>query len=450
MRDDPRAASPPDASSTLRSALVRFSLLSMLALVALGLTTAWQSDSFAERESVRDARQQTQRIAQFAVAPLVTVGARAEDPEALADMDRLLGERVREGAVVRLRVWDATGRVIWADERRLVGRRFDLPEEVTQILGGDDSVIAPDEPLIIVPDSDGDPPVVAVYAGASDPDGAPFLVEAHLSEASIGVQRDSLRLRVLVLGLGGLVLFQLLVVPLAYSLARRVDVGRQQRMEVVARSLRAWHVERRRLAQELHDGVIQDLSAATYAVPVVAGALPPGRDGDLARANADHVVAALRHALQALRSLAFDLLPPDLAGSGLLTALGRLTDRAAEAGLDVRVDLADDLELSQSASALVYRVVREGVRNVVRHAQADHVAVRVAREGPLVMTEVRDDGLGLSRADGADGAAASPDGRLGLPLLREMLHDVDGTLTVVTPHVGGTVLQARFRADVGS
>lgn len=437
-----------DDSSTLRSAMGRFALLSMLALVGLALAIAWESSQYADDEAVHDAREQTRRMARLLAAPLVTAGARnGNDQVAAAEMERQLRSRVRDASVAHIVLWDPSGRVIWADDPTIGGRAYILPTRVERLFGTHRSLAYRDREDHDLPGSQHEADLVEVYVGATGADGEPFVLEAYLPPGRVGVARQSVFWKVLPIGLGGLVLFQLVVLPLAFSLARRVDRGRSQRMDLVARSMSSWHAERRQLAQDLHDGVIQDLAAASYTVPAIAAALPEGEAGDQARTRAQQVGTALTHSLDALRSLALDLFPADLGGEGLVPALRDLTARAAASGLGTTLDVDDDLDLSPGAAGLVFRVTREALRNVERHARAGQVSVRVVREGANVLTEVADDGVGV-RHRSRDG---QPDGRarhFGLQLLRAMLRDVDGSLAVSERYGGGTVLQARLPADL--
>lgn len=448
MPGDPAEAADHDDSSTLRASMGRFALLSMLALVGLALAIAWESSQFANDEAVHDAREQSRRMARLLAAPLVTAGARlGKDPAAGAEMERQLRSRVHDTSVAHIVLWDPSGRIIWSDDPTVSGRSFILPPEVDRLFGTHRSLAHRNRRDPDLPGSRQEDDLVEVYVGATGADGRPFVFEAYLPPSRVGVARESVFWKVLPIGLGGLVLFQLVVLPLAFSLARRVDRGRRQRLDLIARSMSSWHAERRRLAQDLHDGVIQDLAAASYTVPAIAAALPQGDEGDRARVRTEQVGTALVQSLDALRSLALDLFPADLGGEGLVPALRDLTTRASAHGLSTSLDVDDDLELSPDAAGLVFRVTREALRNVERHAHAHQVAVRVVREGANVLTEVSDDGVGVRHRS----SSGQPDGRarhFGLQLLRAMLRDVDGSLAVSERYGGGTVLQARLPADL--
>ncbi|MDV7243781.1 MULTISPECIES: sensor histidine kinase [Rhodococcus] len=179
---------------------------------------------------------------------------------------------------------------------------------------------------------------------------------------------------------------------LSYVLVRRsatvislLDVRKQ----LVAESMDAEQRERRQLAENVHDGPLQNVLAARLDVEE---ALERHPDDRLTAAE-----SALREAAGQLRSTVTTLHPQVLAQLGLTAALRELADaHARRGGLDVRTAL--DEVGHPAAKELLYRVASELLANVGRHAQAKTVELRLTREhGRLVMT-VEDDGAGFDPA----------------------------------------------------
>lgn len=83
--------------------------------------------------------------------------------------------------------------------------------------------------------------------------------------------------------------------------------------------------------------------------------------------------------------------------------------------------------------------MREGVRNVVKHADAQHLTVDLGKQAEHVWVRVRDDGRGPGPDPGR-----SPEGHLGLRLLHDVLQDFGGRMEVSEPPDGGTTLSAHF------
>ena len=106
-------------------------------------------------------------------------------------------------------------------------------------------------------------------------------------------------------------------------------------------ALLASDLERRRIAQDLHDGVIQDLAGLGYVLPTAQRELHEGGNLAVARTTLDRATGMLQQDVVRLRSLLTDLYPPDLQGQGLVTAVGDLVQTiTSDAGLDatVRID----------------------------------------------------------------------------------------------------------------
>lgn len=195
--------------------------------------------------------------------------------------------------------------------------------------------------------------------------------------------------------------------------------------------------EQRRLRRDLHDGLAPTLAAA---------GLTAATAHDLVRrdpATAEQVLVTLQRNLRAavadIRTLVDELRPPALE-LGLMTAI---KERAAELGhlLDVRVDGPDSLPtLPAAVEVAAYRICQEALMNVLKHADASHVQVRV-RAGDLLRLEIQDDGVGL--------ASASTDG-IGLGSMRERAAEVGGRCTICVPDGGGTRVSVCFPLSTGA
>jgi signal transduction histidine kinase len=143
--------------------------------------------------------------------------------------------------------------------------------------------------------------------------------------------------------------------------------------------------------------------------------------------------ADLREAVAEVRRLVHGLRPPALDDLGLLAAVEQQADQLRTAGLDVTVD-AEGLEgLPAAVEVAAYRIVAESLTNVVRHARAGGVRVRLRREAAGLTVEVVDDGIGISSERTAG---------VGLLSVRERAAELGGEATVECPAAGGTVVRA--------
>jgi len=429
------------ASPVVRSAVVRFTASGLVTLVLLTIGTVVIAGQIARHQAVDEARAQGAGIASKLAAPLINRDVRRHRPGAGMQLDTVMRNRMQDGSVRHVKFWDQQGRVIWSDERDLVGRRFDLPEDVASLFGTRD-VTAELSDLSKAENvgerSEGQ--LLEVYAGAFDADGAPLVFEAYMATDQIKDDAHTIVVAFVPLIVGALGLFLLAVLPLAVSLGRRVERAQLDRSKMMRHALLASDLERRRIAQDLHDGVIQDLAGLGYALPIARREMRAGGDLGLAGATLDRVTGLVQHDVARLRTLMTDIYPPDLQGQGLLSAIEDLVQAtASEAGLEASLSLDPDLELPSEAGRLAYRVIREALRNVVKHAQARHVTVELGQDPDHVLVRVTDDGRGPGPEPGA-----GREGHLGLRLLMDTVDDFGGRLELRPGTTGGSSLVARF------
>jgi signal transduction histidine kinase len=236
--------------------------------------------------------------------------------------------------------------------------------------------------------------------------------------------------------LGVLVLLWLVQLPLAWRMATRLARGRREREALLAHAVEASDAERSRIAADLHDGPVQDLAGLSFALEAAAGRAAGGEAPSLAPALRD-AAGRTRQSMRALRSLLVEIHPPNLASVGLEAALGDLLAPLAARGLETEL-VVDGPPGSDEAEALLYRAAQEAVRNVVAHAGATQLRVRVWREDGEARLAVEDDGRGMD--DGARERAREA-GHLGLSLIEDLVARAGGRMSVHTGTEGGTVVE---------
>jgi signal transduction histidine kinase len=186
--------------------------------------------------------------------------------------------------------------------------------------------------------------------------------------------------------------------------------------------------ERRRLERNLHDGAQQRLVSLSVALRLAQARLDA--DPDAARELLAGASEELAQALEELRELARGIHPAVLTDRGLAAALVSLALRTP---LPVELDLPAE-RLPAPVEAAAYYVVAEAVTNVVKHAGASSVSVRVAEEGATVAVEVADDGVGAGEASSGSGLRG----------LADRVAALDGRLRVESPPGGGTRVVAEI------
>jgi two-component system NarL family sensor kinase len=234
--------------------------------------------------------------------------------------------------------------------------------------------------------------------------------------------------------IGALLLLGLLQLPLAWSLARRLRQGQDEREELLRRALEASDSERRRIAHVLHDGVVQELAGVSYSLS--AAAERAGSNGNAGVEDALRRAAGqTRDSMRALRSLLVEIYPPSLHQAGLEAALRDLLAPLARTGVETSVTVEPGLSLGPSVEAQLFRAAQEAIRNALAHASARHVRVVVSRDGDSASLTVADDGRGF---DPASLAERSDNGHFGLRLLSDLAAESGGRLGVEAKPGEGT------------
>jgi signal transduction histidine kinase len=225
-------------------------------------------------------------------------------------------------------------------------------------------------------------------------------------------------------------------VPLAWRLAERLRRSRRDREALLLEAVEASENERRRIAGDLHDAVVQDLAGISYSLSAAADGADTHSPGEL-RDTARAAATGTRDSIRRIRSLLVEIHPPNLRATGLEAALRDLLAPLAARGIETSLDVDSALDLSEQAERLVYRAAGEAVRNVERHAGAARISVRIANDDGRVRLEVEDDGTGFTAEERERRRA---DGHVGLSLLEEVAARMGGGLELESVPGTGTRL----------
>jgi signal transduction histidine kinase/ligand-binding sensor domain-containing protein len=221
--------------------------------------------------------------------------------------------------------------------------------------------------------------------------------------------------------------------------ARIVRLGRAhaQQHEYSRQLIAREEAERKRVAGELHDSLGQDLLVVKNRALLAMHALPAGGPAHEQVAQISDVAS---DAIANVRRIAQNLRPYQIDRLGLTTALRSGIDAVAIASgleFDVSVDDIDGL-LSTEAEINLFRIVQESLNNVVKHAKATHVRVRIERTSDSLRLEIVDDGHGFVQLRGSQ-IALTPGG-MGLSGIAERTQILGGSSSVdSTPGIGTRV-----------
>ena len=197
--------------------------------------------------------------------------------------------------------------------------------------------------------------------------------------------------------------------------------------------------EIRRVAHELHDSAGQLLASVHLALDELAGDLMPQ-----ARPRLERAQVLLVRVEEQLRRLSHEFRPPMLDDLGLCPALAHLAESLSRrTRLEIAVENALDERLPPPMETALYRIVQEGLSNVVRHSRATRCVIRFRSTEEAVTCTIEDDGIGFDPVARAAGAAG-----LGLLGIRERAAGIGGVLEVRPREGGGAVLAVTVPLEV--
>ncbi len=219
-----------------------------------------------------------------------------------------------------------------------------------------------------------------------------------------------------------------------------------RRRRVLGMVLRAEDAERSRIAGELHDDTVQVLTATLVSLDRLMGSIRRG-EGAVDVADIERVRAVVYEATERTRRLMFELRPQLLEAHGLRVAVEALLEEAAG---DTRAEhrvIAPDKRFPAPIEDMAYRVVRETLANVRKHAQATHVEVELEEVDGMLAGRVSDDGRGFDPDAVRDRPRAYL--HLGLDAVSERLWLAGGSFDLETVPGGGTTVRFSIPLDQG-
>jgi GAF domain-containing protein len=195
--------------------------------------------------------------------------------------------------------------------------------------------------------------------------------------------------------------------------------------------------ERQKLARELHDSVSQ----ALYGIALGARTARTLLDRDPAKAiePVDYVLSLAEAGLTEMRALIFELRPESLENEGLVVAIEKnVAATRARYGLAVEAHLCPEPDAGLDVKEAAYRIAQEALHNIVKHAGATHVDIRLTHADAMLTLEVVDNGAGF------DTGGEFP-GHIGLRSMRERAAKSGGAVEIESAPGAGTRIVARLR-----
>ena len=428
--------SPQAERSEVFQAVRQFLIMGLAALVVVTTPVAFWIWSEAEHHALENSQLATENLAQNVVAPLLDQAVLSGDPAGIARLDERLRPWVGERSVFEIRLWDSDGRMVYSDDEKLIGQKFDLPHDALEVLAGN-PVKATLEVQTDEVQAQGvnSGELVEVYVPVTAPNGERLAFEAYYDDDAVRQEQAAVLLDMVPPFLLALSVLQLAQLLPAVRLARRIQAYEAGRTRLLHRAIEASELERQRIARDLHDEVIQDLSGLSYVLESEELHRPVGQRRLFSEAR-----RILQDNVRNLRAMTSELYPPDLNRLGLSGALARLGDPLEERGISLTLDLPPMCDLDRDRAALFYRVAREALANTAKHSKATKAELRLRQVGKRSEIRISDDGCGFDQSLG------SPEGHFGLRIMRDTIGEAGGSVQVLSVPGKGTTVIARFGA----
>jgi two-component system NarL family sensor kinase len=445
--DGPAGSAPP----RIGSAVARFVAGSLVAVAVVVV-----GGYFALRKvTIDDAERGTSQLVQIdgrLVQGALRDGILRRDPAAIAAVDDTVVSQVlpelSKGSSVppikRVKIWAADGTVLYSDAPQLIGQKFDLGDEEREILekGGAEAELSdlskPENQYERQYDK-----LLEAHTPIRTPNGTRVLFEIYQQFSAVQSGATSRLRRLAPPLIAGLIVLLVSQIPLAWSMAKRLQRGHRDREILLNNAIEASEQERRRIASDLHDGVVQDVAGVAFGLaPLAEHAERRGdeREARLLKGSA----STLRQGVRDLRTLLVEIHPPSLESTGLEAALSDLLSPLRADGIATELHVDENVTPGSGNDALVYRVAREALRNAQKYAEADTVRVEVSRPVPqTTRLVVTDDGRGFTPDDRE---RRGEEGHVGLTLLQSLVRQSHGTLAVRSHPGKGTTVELEVPA----
>jgi PAS domain S-box-containing protein len=192
--------------------------------------------------------------------------------------------------------------------------------------------------------------------------------------------------------------------------------------------------EQRRIGQELHDGLGQQLTGlGLLATSLLNKASKPEHE------LASKLASGLQHAISQVRALSRGLMPVDIDTEGLMNSLEKLIEEIRlQTNLDIQLKILDRIHIADNTTAMhLYRIVQEALNNAIKHAEANQISVEVGIEGTRGYFLISDDGKGMQ-------TSIRDSSGLGLRIMKHRCGLIDAELEIESSPEDGTRIKCYF------
>jgi PAS domain S-box-containing protein len=209
--------------------------------------------------------------------------------------------------------------------------------------------------------------------------------------------------------------------------------------ELQQRLMQGREMERLRMAQDIHDGPLQEIIGVSYQITELESVIKD----DAGSEQLQSIRAALQQLTNSVRTICGELRPPTLAPFGLEKTILSHAEEFQEAHPELTINLElvkDGQILPEQVRIVLFRIYQESLNNILRHAQATTVKINFILDDEKAVLEIQDDGTGFVLP--GRWVKMARQGHLGLVGAMERAKEVGGALEVVTAPGQGTLIRA--------
>lgn len=206
---------------------------------------------------------------------------------------------------------------------------------------------------------------------------------------------------------------------------------------LMAQLFRAQEDERQRLSQELHDGTSQTMVSILTYLRILHQMLTTTEQKEFL----GQIRELTSQTLESIRALAVNLHPPMLKDLGLIVAIEKFLDMVQQTSSTIQIEFeheGDFSTLSDMLALVCYRIIQEGITNIVKHAQATQATVKIIYTKTKIDLEIIDDGIGFNEETAQ---RAKLNHHLGLRSMQKRIELLQGEFEIISKMNEGTIIK---------
>lgn len=194
-------------------------------------------------------------------------------------------------------------------------------------------------------------------------------------------------------------------------------------------------LEKRRISEELHDGVLGRLFGTRLSLDSIN--FKDGKEAMMTRAN---YIGQLKTIEEDIRKISHELNTDFVSGSGFVDIVSELIENQTKAyGLTYDFNYTDDISwdsVSNKTKINIYRIIQESMQNIYKHANAKHIKISISLEKDVICLDIIDDGEGFDTSKSKKG--------IGLKNMTSRVEDVNGKITFTSQSGNGTTVNVKI------